>query len=54
MFFKFMKLFCAKTDLSSIPSKLSLPMFLECFLIFASCQPCVSYILVSYKKRVGL
>ena len=42
-----------KTAYTSYYLKLSLPMLLECFLIFAQIQPRVSYRYVSYKKHVN-
>ena len=43
--------FSCKTTFSSYCLKLSLPMFLKCFLIFAKFQYHVSYRHVSYKKK---
>ena len=47
-----MKNFLAKTVFASCYLKLSPPMVLKCFLIFAQFQPHVSYRPVSYKQNV--
>ena len=41
-----------KTVFASYCLKLTLPVFLKCFLMFAYFQPRVSYRHVSYKKRL--
>ena len=44
------KNFLTLVDLSSVLLKVSLPLFLKFFLIFAIFEPHVSYMLVSYKN----
>ena len=47
------KHFQAKTVIAGNHLKLSQPMLLKCFLIFAHLQPHVSHRIVSYKKHVA-